>query len=105
MAQKKGPVRVTVPGVDQNQPAHLWVSTFPGMYDRNIFRLNHYLYNTISLNINTWSKYLPANKIGFTVINNMGMHFTLKGKDPVVLIFPIVIYHMTCFWEWNNTMQ
>ena len=53
MAQKKEPVKVTVPGVDQNQPAHLLVSTFQGMYDRNKFRLNHYLNNAISLNINT----------------------------------------------------
>ena len=53
MAKKKEPVKVTVAGVDQNQPAHLLVSTFQGMYDRNKFRLNHYLYNAISLNINT----------------------------------------------------
>ena len=76
MAKKKEPAKVTVPGVDQNQPAHLLVSTFQGMYDRNKFRINHYLYNAISLNINTWSKYLPANKIGFTVFNNMGMQLT-----------------------------
>ena len=53
MAQKKEPAKVTVPGVDQNQPAYLLVSTFQGMYDRNKFYLNHYLYNAISLNINT----------------------------------------------------